>query len=114
MMVDHSCSSLVSILEAIRTRCFEIEARVGVARSARLMEWMYQDEVSVGKILRMWVQGVAMEHTDDPDVLCKVFILLDLFVIEARGLGKVKYRTLKVFFTMWIHRCILRLGVGIF
>ena len=112
-VMDHLCSSLVSILEDIRVRCFELEARVGVARSARLMEWMYRGETLVENILRMWVQGVAMEHTNDPDVLCTVFILLDLFVAEARGLGKVEYRTLRVFCIRWIHQCILRLGVGV-
>ena len=109
--MNHHCACLASILGAVQARCLGLEARLGVDRSARLVGWMGEAAV-VGEILRTWVLGVAMEYTKDPDVLCAVRILLDLFVAEARESGVGEYSGVRVFFMGWIQRCVLRLGTG--
>ncbi len=40
-------------------------------------------------------------------------ILLDLFIVEARGLKTSEYRVLRVFCLRWVHRCILKVGLGV-
>ena len=112
--MNHQCSCLVSILEAVRARCFGLEASLGFSRSARLVQYMARGEADeVGRVLRAWVWGVVKEYSCDPDVLRVVGILLDIFIAEARELKTSEYGVLRAFCLRWVNRCILRLGVGV-
>jgi hypothetical protein len=60
-------------------------------------------------VLRSWVDGVAMEHTRDPNTLAAVRILLALFLAEAARQGSKEYGALQRFRREWLSRCLLRL-----
>jgi len=110
-----SCSCLISILETVRTRCCNtLEAQVGHGCSKRLISHLVTGRCKpIEAVLRSWVDGVVMEHTSDPDIICVSRILLSLFIEEACALKTTNYKVLKAFCLQWIHRCILRLGVGV-
>lgn len=113
-MMNRHCGSLISILEAIRERCFTMEARLGRSRAARVVKSVVQGDGVVQGILRSWVDGVVREFSRSDDVLCVVRILLEIFVAEVRAeRGGDDYQGLRAFFLRWIHRCILRMGVGV-
>jgi hypothetical protein len=109
-----SCGVIISILETVRTRCCNtLEAQIGHGSSKRLIGHLIAGRCTpVEAVLRSWVDGVVLEHTSDPDVVCVSRILLALFIVEACALKSTDYKVLKAFCLQWIHRCILRLGVG--
>ena len=113
-MTTMSTASLVSILEAIRERCFQMEEEAQHTRAARFVRCAIRGDAAVQGILRSWVDGVVLQHAGgDPEVLCVTRILFELFVAEARRLETEDFFALRRFFLRWMHRCILRLGVGV-
>ena len=103
---------LASILETIGTRFDCLQSRLGPVRTSRLLGYALRGCEPVGIVLRNWVDGVAMEHTRDPDTLAAVRILLALFLAEAARLGDKEYGELRKFRREWLSRCIWRLGAG--
>ena len=116
IIINNNCGILISILETVRTRCCNtLEAQVGHGSSKRLICHLItggENGPMISDVLRTWVDGVVLQHTDDPDIICVSRILLALFVVEACALKTTDYRLLKTFCLQWIHRCILKLGVG--
>ena len=111
----HFCQCcLISILEAIRERCFAMEDRLGRRRAEWVVKSVVAGDTIVQTILRSWVDGVVCEFSGgEADVLCMARILLELFVVEVRGMKKrLNYSGIRRFFLGWVHRCILKLGVG--
>ena len=102
---------LALILETIGARFDALEFRLGPVRASRLLGHALRGCEPVEAVLRNWVDGVAMEHTRDPDTLAAVRILLALFLAEAARLGNKDYSALQRFRRKWLSRCILRLGV---
>lgn len=111
--MNHHCACLASIAESLLERCLAMEAYLGAPRAARLVCLLSQGEAAIERVLRCWVEGVAAEHTRDPDVLGAVRILLDIFAVEVRELAMADYCTLRAFGLWWIRRCIRRLRAGI-
>lgn len=106
------CGCLISILEAIRERSFAMEARLGRPCAARVVKSVVRGEGVIRGILRTWVEGVVREFSQEEDVVCVARILFEIFVAEVRGMGSEDYWAIRVFFLRWIHRCIVRLGLG--
>ena len=99
--MNNHCGCLISILEAIRDRCFAMEARLGRSRAEWVIRSVVRGDGVVQTILRSWVDGVVREFSGEEDVLCIVRILLELFVAEVRGMGTwLDYWGVRLFFAI--------------
>lgn len=96
---------LVVILESVTARCIQLEASLGKARAARLVGYAMRGFWPIEAVFRNWVDGVAMEHTRDPDTLRAVRILLALFIVEVKAIKTLDHGKFIAFSRLWVARC---------
>jgi hypothetical protein len=106
-------ASLVFILKTVTARAVLLESNLGKPRAARVVCYAVRGCWPIEAVFRNWVDGVAMEHTRDPDTLRSVRILLAIFMAEMKALKTRDYGKLKSFFCSWVSRCIQILETNI-
>lgn len=106
------CPRLIAIIKMLQMRYSLLEARIGAVRAARLARHMARGCHPIEEIIWSWAVGVASESTNDPDTLTAVYILLSLFMAEARSLQTDVYGAMQSFWCNWTERCIQKLTQG--
>ena len=95
--------TLLVILESIKLR----SARIEKARTSRCFWGMMLLRGTVVDMLRQWVESIVLQHTDDPEIMDTVQLMLGNFVSEAALKSNVFE-----FQKEWVDRCILKLRGG--
>ena len=95
--------TLIVILESIKLRA----ARIDSTRTSRCMWGMLLLRGTIVDMLRQWVEGIVVEHSDDQEVLDTVRLMLEKFVAEA-----VVKRNVFEFQKEWVDRWLLKLREG--